>query len=239
MATDVRTTPLDEPAIFSWGGIVKGIGNSVPLLVGVFAYGLVFGVLARQTRLSFVEAVLMSALVNAGSSQFVALDMWHGAFAAPAIIFTTLVVNLRHLLMGAALAPWLRQVHARLLYPALFTLGDESWALTVREQEANGRDRGFLLGSGIAMYTTWVSATAVGYLAAANIPDPDRWGLDFAFTATFITLVVGMWKGRATLLPWLVAGIVALLAERLLGGKWYILLGGLAGSLTGALRDDD
>lgn len=228
-----------QPSTFSRVGLMAGIRSSLPLMVGTFAYGLVFGVLARQTGLSLLEAVLMSALVNAGSSQFVALDMWHGSLSVLAITFTTLVVNLRHLLMGAAFAPWLRDLPQRLLYPTLFFMGDENWALTVREREQGGRDGGFLLGSGLAFYVAWTSSAAVGYLAAATIPDPASWGLDFAFTATFITLVVGLWKGRSTLLPWLAAAIVALIAERMFGGKWYILLGGLAGSLIGALRDDN
>ena len=239
MVTSQPVTKSHESAIFSQGGLLAGIRSSLPLLVGVFAYGLVFGVLARQAGLSLPEAILMSALVNAGSSQFIALDMWHGAFAPFTIIFTTLIVNLRHLLMGASLAPWLRNLPARLVYPSLFLLGDENWALTVRERESGGADRAFLLGSGLAFYAAWVSSGCIGFLAAASIPDPEQWGLDFAFTATFITLVVGMWRGRATLVPWLVAGAVALVAERTLGGKWYILLGGLAGSIVGALRNDD
>jgi predicted branched-subunit amino acid permease len=70
------------------------------------------------------------------------------------------------------------------------------------------------------------------------VEDPARWGLDFAFTAVFLALLAGMWKGRGDLVPWGVAAVVAVAASGLLPGYWYVLLGGLAGSLMGAVRGE-
>lgn len=78
-----------------------------------------------------------------------------------------------------------------------------------------------------------MAATVTGRLAGAAIPDPETWGLDFAFTAVFISLLAGLWKGKGDIPPWTVAAVAALAANHFLPGKWYIVIGGLAGSLTG------
>lgn len=225
------------PMTFSLTGIRTGAQRFAPLALSVFAYGMVFGMLARQAGLSLMASTAMSLLVAAGSSQFVAIGMWHAPLPAASIVLTTLVVNLRHVLMGAAIRPHLTALPARLRYAMLFVMGDENWALTMREFEQGGRDSGFFLGSGALSLAAWVSATVAGYLAAGAIPDPAQFGLDFAFTAVFLALLVGMWKGRSSLLPVIVAAVTSVIAAHALGGKWYILIGGMAGSLTGALRD--
>lgn len=227
----------DSTVPFTLAGALAGLRRGMPVGVSVLAYGLVFGVLSRQAGLSLGEAVLMSGVVCAGSSQFVALEMWTTPLPTPAIVVTTLVVNLRHLLMGAALRPWFAGVPPLAAYGTVHVMNDESWALTMGEFATGRRDGAFLLGSGIATGVAWVIATAVGQLLGTSFPDPARWGLDFAFTAVFVALLAGMWKGRSNLLPWAAAAVVAVLAARWLPGKWYIILGGLAGSVAGAIRD--
>ena len=115
---------------------------------------------------------------------------------------------------------------------------DESWALTTGDVAAGGRDLAFLAGSGLLMFVAWVGATLVGLTVGAALGDPARWGLDFAFTAAFVALLAGMWRGKRDLAPWIVAAVVALAAARWLPGKWYILLGGIAGSVAGAVLHD-
>jgi branched chain amino acid efflux pump len=230
-------TAADQKVCFTRNGLLAGARRSLPLAVSVFAYGMVFGMLARQAGLSVLEALLMSSLVNAGSSQFVALGLWHMPVPIGIITLMTLVVNLRHVLMGAALRPWFAWLPAPTTYASLFFLGDENWALTMREFDAGGRDAAFLLGSGLPLFAAWVSSAVVGAMLASSLPDPARWGLDFAFTATFVALLIGLWKGRSNLLPWCIAALVALASAHWLHGHWHIVLGGLAGSLAGAWRD--
>jgi 4-azaleucine resistance transporter AzlC len=194
-------------------------------------------VLARQAGLSPLEATLMSGLVFAGAAQFVALGLWTVPLPVVAIVLTTLVVNLRHVLMGASLRPWFARLSARKAYGSVYFMVDESWALTMRELAAGGRDVAFLLGSGLLLFGAWLASTLAGQLLGAVVRDPARWGLDFAFTAAFVALLVSMWRGRSDLVPWLVAAAVAVAAAHWIPGKWYILLGGIAGSLAGAMRD--
>lgn len=231
--------PNDDPIAFDRAGAFAGARRTLPVGASIFAYGLVFGVLARQAGLSPVEAFLMSGLVFAGSSQFVALDLWATPLPVASLVVTTLVVNLRHLLMGAALGPLLGRLPPLRAYGSLFFLNDESWALTMGEQARGRRNAAFLLGSGLVTWLAWTGATLAGGTLGGALRDPARWGLDFAFTAVFVALLVGLWRGKGDLLPWVVAAVVAVAADKLLSGTWHILLGGLAGSLTAALARPD
>jgi 4-azaleucine resistance transporter AzlC len=231
---------LTEKVVFTRKGIVLGMRRTLPIAVGAVTISALFGVLARQTQLSPAEAGLMSALVFAGAAQFIALELWSQPLPVLTIIFTTLIVNLRHLLMGAALRPWLERLQASKLYPSLFFMTDETWALAIREYRAGLRDAGFLLGSGLTLFIPWVSGTLVGSILGAALSRRDlaSWGIDFMFTAVFVTLLMGLWTGKSDLAPWVVAAVVALGTKWLSPDtSWYILAGGLAGSLTGAFLD--
>jgi 4-azaleucine resistance transporter AzlC len=224
-----------KPTTPSLSDIGIGMRESVPVALSVFAYGLVFGVLGRQTGLSVGETVLMSIMVFAGSAEFVALGMWATPIPIAGIVITTLVVNLRHVLMGAVLSPHLRSLPRPLAYAAAFLLTDESWALTMGAVGKGRGSAGYFIGSGLTIYMAWVGATAVGRLLGGTIRDPAHWGLDFAFTTVVIALLAGMWKGKSDALPWAVAAGVAVATHAVLPGKWYIVLGGGFGSVVGAL----
>ena len=223
---------------FSLDGARRGIRRTLPIGVTVVVYGTVFGALAAQAGLSPLESVLMSGLVFAGGAQFIVLELWDTPLPIVALVLTTLVVNLRLLLMGATLSGWLKGLGpARKAFLATF-ISDESWALTTRAREDGERDRAFLVGSGLILFVAWVGATALGASTGTLIDDPAALGLDFTFTAVFLTLLVGFWRGAAVLAPWVLSAAVALAVERLVDGPWYILAGGLAGSVFGASRRD-
>jgi len=228
---------MHQQTIFTRNGFYLGIGQTLPVAISGAAYGVVFGVLARQAGLSWLETILMSALVNAGGSQFVVLSMWFQPLPTLTIILSTLIINLRHLLMGASLFPWIEKLSTGKIYSLAFFISDESWALAMREFAEKRADAAFLLGSGMTLYPVWVVSSVVGNLMSMALHDPAQWGLDFAFTAVFTALLVGMWKDKSTLMPWLVSAVVALIAFNWLPGKWYIILGGLAGSTVGGMRD--
>jgi 4-azaleucine resistance transporter AzlC len=235
----IDNSSVEEAVTFGRAGILAGARRAVPLALGVGIYGLVFGVLARQSHLSLLEVLLMSGLVYAGSAQLLVLSLWGMPFAFAAILLTTLLVNLRNVLLGITLSPWFSRLSPLKASLTLFFLADENWALTMNEFANGKRDAAFLLGSGLVLFVTWVSSTVLGRLLGENIADPTRWGFDFAFTAVFLSLLVGIWKGKADILPWIVAAVVAVLTAHFLPGKWYILLGALVGSIVGALYHAD
>jgi len=200
------------------------------------AYGLVYGMLAGQAGMTLGEAGCMSAFVFAGASQFVALDMWTQPLSVAALALMALVVNLRHVLMGASLGPHIAGVGALRAYGSMFFLVDEGYALTAAYHARGGRKASFLLGTGLVLYVVWLGATLVGHAAGGLVPDPARFGLDFAFTAAFLALLAGLWRGHGDAVIWVVAAGVAVAGEHFLPGKWYILLGGIAGGVAGAVR---
>ena len=217
-----------------------GARACIPVCISVAAYGVVWGVLARGTGLSLVEVVLMSGLVFAGSAQFVALDLWTttpSALPIGPLILATLVVNLRYLLLTATLRPLFRPDQQWKGALMMGIVSDETWAMTVAEMARGRGTIAFLCGGGVFAYVAWLATTMIGHSLGSAIDDPTRYGLDFAFTATFLALLLGMWKGRGDLVPWIVAALAAIISARLIPGSWYILVGGVVGSLAGALAE--
>jgi predicted branched-subunit amino acid permease len=132
------------------------------------------------------------------------LGLWAAPLPVATIVLATLVVGLRHLLMGAALGSVFSKLSCLKAYGSVFFMADENWALTMGELAKGRRDAAFLVG-GWLMFLAWTGSTVVGGTLGGVVKDPSRWGLDFAFTAVFLALITGMWKGRSNILPWTVA----------------------------------
>jgi 4-azaleucine resistance transporter AzlC len=226
----------EEPVTFTLTGALAGARACVPVEISGCVIGLVFGTLAGQAGLGAGEAALMSAFVVSGAAQFLVIGLWASPLPLAAIVLTTLVVGLRHLLMGAALGPVFSRLPRLKAYASVYFMADENWALTMGEFDKGRRDAAFLLGGGLLMALVWTASTFVGATFGGAVEDPARWGLDFAFTAIFLALIAGMWKGKSNILPWTVAAVVSVAAQHWLPGQWYILLGGLAGSFAGVVR---
>lgn len=225
--------PHSGPAQF-W----LGVRMFLPVAISIAAYGVVWGVLAGQAGLSVLEVALMSGLVFAGASQFVALDMWSlGNLPILSIIIAAGIVNLRMLLMSATLRPLVGHLSLPKQLGAVFFVSDEQWAMTMAQMQKGGGTVAFLLGTGVLSWFAWMGSTLCGRVLGAFIDDPTKYGLDFAFTATFLALLLGMWRGRGDLIPWIVGALAAILTSRLIEGNWYIIVGGLVGSFAGALAE--
>jgi predicted branched-subunit amino acid permease len=113
---------------------------------------------------------------------------------------------------------------------------DENWAITMAYHREGKANLNFLLGGGVCVMTAWCIGTLSGLLFGAAVTNPEAYALDFAFTAVFTALAVSLWKGKSDILPWVSAMLLAFLAEKILPGKWYILVGGLGGALTQLIR---
>ena len=226
-----------EPVVHQF---FAGARACVPVAISVAAYGLVWGMLARDAGLSLLEVMMMSGLVFAGSAQFVALDLWTATpstLPVGPLVLAALIVNLRYLLLTATLRPLYRESHLWRGALSMYLVTDENWAMTVAAMTRGQGSVAFLMGGGALAWASWMTTNVTGYGLGSAIDDPSRWGLDFAFTATFLALLLGMWRGRNDLLPWLVASLVAIATSIAVGGSWHILVGGLAGSLVGALLE--
>lgn len=220
---------------FTLDGAKRGAQAMLPILPGAVAFGVLWGFLAGEKGLDTIETVAMSALVFAGAAQFLALELWAEPLPVLAIVTAVLIVNLRHVLMGPVLEPWLRALPPGRAALSLAVMTDESWSAAVADLRRGGQDAAFLPGAGLLLWAVWVTATLAGRALGDVGPLIRAWGLDYLTTAFFVALLAGLWRGRGDLLPWLVAAAVAIAAGRVLEGGWHILAGALAGSLAGAL----
>ncbi len=213
-----------------------GAATSIPITLSVFAVGLVVGVLAAEKGLTFVEAFLFSALVFAGSAQFIALELWGTPLAITLIVFTTLIVNLRHMLMSAAITPEINSWPKRYSFISLLFLADEIWAVAMTRARRTELRPSFYFGLALPFYLVWITSTLTGHTIGRSIGDPAMFGVDFAFTAVFLALLIGLWNGRSSVLPWIAAALATLAIDTTWHGPWPILIGALSGTLVGALQ---
>jgi 4-azaleucine resistance transporter AzlC len=202
----------------------------LPLLISVIPFGLILGALSSDKGLSPLESTLMSALVFAGSAQFVAAGLWQHPLPFLAIVASTALINSRHLLMGAALESHMRQFGRARSYIALFFLADEIWATALRRTTEGPLTSAYYFGLAIPFYISWLFWTTLGALIGGAIAHPERYGFDFAFAAVFLVVLFGLWKHQRRLLPIVASAAAALLVWRLVPGVWYIFAGGFAGT---------
>ena len=215
--------------------LVRGARANIPMAASAMAYGSVLGVLAAQKGLSWFDIFTMNSAVFAGAAQFVMVDMWADPLPVAEMALAVLVINLRYLLIGASLEPLFAGRSLPHKACMMHLVADENWAVTMAEMRRGRASSWFLLGGGLFLYLAWSCGTMIGLLGGGFIADPQAYALDFAFTAVFTALAIGLWQGKRDLLPWLVAGGLALLTHHCLPGKWYIVSGGLGGALTAML----
>ena len=215
------------------GSFAAGVIHMLPMTLAAAPFGLIVGAMGRQVGLETWELLFMSAAVFAGAAQFIALEMWTAPLPALAIIGTVLMVNLRHILMGAAIAPHIKGLSGWAKFPYLYAMADETWAMSLRSAIAEGHiTSAYLMGLTVPFYINWLFWSYLGTQIGDLIRDPAVFGFDFVFTAVFITLVFGFWRHNRQLAPIVASALVALLVRELVPGSWYIFIGSLAGVLA-------
>ena len=193
-----------------------GMRDEMPILLGVAPFGLLFGALAMSAHVSVVTAQAMSSVIFAGSAQFIAAQLIGAGTSGIVILMVIFVVNLRHALYSASVAP-----HVKHLGPAwkallAYLLTDEAYAITITHYNRPGdaaHRHWYFLGAGLTLWTSWQFSTALGILIGARIPQD--WPLSFVLPLTFIALVVPALKDRAGVAAAVVAGVVGLLATNM------------------------
>ena len=219
--------------------IWAGVRDMAPILVAAAPIGLLWGTLAAGKGFSVIEAWLMSVFVFAGASQFVAVDLWQSPVNVFVVGLAVFIVNLRHMLMAASLSRKLGAVRPALMPLIAYVLVDEAWALSERRVLTEKFSLAYYLTCGFGMWFTWTLSTALGAFLGKSFGDPAALGIDFAFSAMFLGIIAGFWKGPKTAAILAAAGGVAALAKLFVPGAWYILAGGLAGvAMAAALYDE-
>lgn len=216
---------------------IEGVRAEVPILIGVFPFGLIYGALAINSGLSTTAAQLMSSIVFAGSAQFITAQLFKEGAPALVMILTIAVVNLRHMLYSASLAPYLKDLSIRWKVLLSYLLTDEAYAPSILHYEKEGLlhfKHWFLFGAGISLWLNWQVSTAIGVFLGASIPE--NLSLDFALPLTFIAMIVPVMKKQPVVAAALSAGATALLAYSL-PYKLGLILAALVGILVGTLLE--
>lgn len=211
----------------------KGVRAELPLLVGVMPFGMIYGVLAIGAGIPAGAAQMMSSVLFAGSAQFVAAQLYSAATPGLVILLTVVVVNLRHALYSASIAPYLLPLRPAWKALLSYLLTDEAYVIAILHYEdghENPHKHWYFLGAGLALWLTWQTSTAAGILLGTVIPA--SWSLDFTLSLTFIAILIPALKDRAAGAAALAAGITAVIAYPL-PLKLWLALAALVGIATG------
>lgn len=218
----------------------QGVKDGIPLLLAIAPYALVLGAQASKAGLATPELGLMTALNFAGGSEFAAIQLWQEPLPVLTIILLTFLINSRHIIMGAALTPYLKHLPRRKVLPALFLMADEGWAVayskTLKNAAIMPADKSlsmpYFLGACFPFYPVWVGFSVLGCLVGPILGNVEEYGFAMAFPATFIVLLRGMWKGYRAARPWLVSLAVVAAVYLVIPGHAYVLAGTFSGLLA-------
>jgi 4-azaleucine resistance transporter AzlC len=193
-----------------------------------------FGVLAQKAGLTPFQIGLMSIMVFAGSAQFIAISMLASGASAPAIITTTFVVNLRHVLMSSALAVYLRSAHRGLLSLFAYGVTDESFAVNLPRFNDNNWSLPKALVVNHAANIVWFISTVAGGIGGRFIPE-GALGIDYALMAMFICLLIYQIRKLIHLLTAVIAGSTAVGLALLIPGNTYIVIASIVAATMGVI----
>lgn len=225
------TRPSTPPSGQALREFAAGARDTLPMMIGAAPFGVIFGTLVTASPLTLWHGQLMSLAVFAGSAQFIAVGLIasHASFAV--IWATTLVVNLRHVLYSATLAPYVAHLPRRWRWALAAVLTDEVFAVAYAHyQKRNPGEIGphYFFGSGVAMYLNWQAWTLIGLLFGAAFPGLKSLGLDFAMVATFIAIIVPQLVAVRFVAAALASGVLSFAWQ-----DWPYKLGLLAAVLVG------
>jgi 4-azaleucine resistance transporter AzlC len=209
-----------------------GFRDELPILIGVFPFGMIFAILAHQAGLSSLETQAMSLIVFAGSSQFMLVQLAGLNTPIPVMIATGFIINLRHILYSVSIAPYTKNLSTSWKVILSYLLTDEAYAVTISHFNKTNKPskHWYFLGAGLALWGSWQVSTWFGIFLGAQIPP--NWALDFTLALTFIALVIPMIKDRPGLISAITAGFVALLTAAF-PYKLGLLTATLAGIIAG------
>jgi 4-azaleucine resistance transporter AzlC len=212
----------------------QGASAAWPICLGYFPIGLALGVLAQKADLTWWGVAMMSVLVFAGSAQFICIAMLAAGASTAAIILTTFVVNLRHVLMSSALAVCLRGVNR--LFLAVFAYGvtDESFAVNLTRFREGDWDRFRALVVNHLANFVWISATVCGALIGQFVPE-GALGIDYALTGMFICLLIFQLQERIHIITGLLAAVLSVAWYLLIPGDSYIVGASVSAATIGYL----
>lgn len=219
------------------GEFLNGVRDELPILLGVVPFGLIFGALAVHNGLSSDAAQATSYIIFAGSAQFIAVQLFGVGASVAVILMVVFVVNVRHALYSASIAPYIAHLKPIWKFVLAYFLTDEAYVVAITNYEKHGVSairHWYFFGAGVTLWVAWQISTLVGILVGAGIGE--NWPVGFALPLTFIALVVPSLKNRPLVLAAVTAGVLGLLTINF-PYKTGLLLAAFCGIAVGMLAE--
>jgi predicted branched-subunit amino acid permease len=237
----MSASDTENPVVWTAAGLRHGVRLGLPVTPGVIAFGLIVGAVAERQGFTFIDHMALTVLVYSGIAQLVALEIWpklldFGTVATLSAL--TAVIGSRLFLMSVSMRPWFGKLPWWQSYPGLFMLTDASWLIAMRYQGEGGRDPAAYYGAAFIITLGWFAGTAAGYFLGGLVVEPKKYGLDLVLPVFFVAMLIPLWSGARRAIGWGVAGIVAVAAEQVLPGYWFVIVGAVSGALVGGFLDD-
>jgi 4-azaleucine resistance transporter AzlC len=209
-----------------------------PLFLTSLVIGITYGLVARQAGLSIAEASATSIIVFAGAAQFAMVDLLRSGTDGPVIVLTVLLINARHLLMATAIRPFVAAASLPRRLGLAFVLTDEAFAMGIGWFRRGHRDLSYYSVFATVLWCCWNAGTVIGATFGADIKDPQRYGVDFAITSSFVAIVAIGVRHRPDAVVALIAALVAA-GLRLAGASAgaVVVAGALAPLVAFAMRE--
>lgn len=211
-----------------------GIQRALPIVLGYVPVAFAFGVLAVKNNISPGMAILMSAMLFAGSGQFVAVSLWGAGVGVASVVLTVFVLNLRHLLMSASLAPFVQSMPRWQRFCLGYELTDETFGV-----HAAAFQRGWVLAvptlyaCNITAHASWIGGTILGVFCGGLVTDVRPLGLDYALTAMFLALLVPQCRSRLHVLVAVLAMVFSVGLKLAGAGQWNVIIATVAAATCG------
>jgi 4-azaleucine resistance transporter AzlC len=216
---------------------LQGIAQALPIVLGYIPVGFAYGVLAQKAGLSAFNTILMSIIVYAGSAQLIAVGLVSSGLTPLSIIITTFIVNLRHMLMSAALSPHLQSWRKRELAVFAHEVTDESFAIHATRMDEGPQPKAETFVINVTAQVSWVLGTALGVFGGQLIADIEPFALDYALPAMFIALLVMQLKNKVQVAVAILAGGLSLGFYLIGFQQWYVIVATVLAATMGVVLE--
>jgi 4-azaleucine resistance transporter AzlC len=217
--------------------LADGAKAIVPLLLAVVPFGLVLGVTAAGSAIGGTLGIATSSIIFAGAAQLVTVQLIDAGTSLLVVVITALVVNIRHLMYSAAMAPHFSEFPRRSRFTLPYLLTDQAFAVSMLRYETVDDPtykRWFYTGAGLALWVPWQISTIFGVAVGAQIPD--SLGLGFAIPLVFLVLLIPVVQTRPGLTAAVIGGLVAVAAAEAPYGLGLVI-GAVAGIAAGVAAE--
>lgn len=226
---------------------LRGSRLGLPIFLGYMPVGVAFGIIAASIGFTTLQAVVCSATALAGAGQFIALSVMKAGEGLFAVLAATTIVNLRYVLFGATMSPYLKGLTPLQQSILAFTLTDETFAVNIADRRRGLSSGTTMAGVGLVAWCGWVLGTFLGAAAGSAIGDPTRFGVDFAMPAMFTALFIALAEDARHLRIGAFAGAIALTLPALetlgirVNPSWFIIIASVTSATIASVlfRDGD